>query len=324
MIMRILVVDDSEDWRDLTEAALMAAGYDEVTTAESAADAYGKLGVGRGPANGPALADLVVLDLVMPEIDGIEACARIRSDVRYVDVPVIMVTAANDMDSLSSAFVAGATDYITKPFNRVELLARVRSALKIKAELDRRKARESELISLTRSTWGDRDTTRWVDESTSLFIGKAAEAYLAAAAAQQDERMVSVFAIGIDRLDALTAARGKQARDLTLMRVASGVASIGAPIGVVAASYPDGVIVLVAPRLPGSAAKVLGQALRSTIASLGIANSEAIAADGVTVSLGVVTARHSRTELVADARRLLKDAMAAGGNRIAAVDMTSN
>src|SRR4029078_10683967 len=108
--MRILIVDDSEDWRDLTEAALMAAGYEEVATAESAAHAYTMLGVGTRPRNAPAAVDLIVLDLVMPEIDGIEACARIRGDHRYTDVPVIMVTAANDMDSLSSAFIACATD----------------------------------------------------------------------------------------------------------------------------------------------------------------------------------------------------------------------
>ena len=313
-----------EDWRDLTEAALMAAGYEQVTTAESAADAYTLLGVGAQPANGSAAVDLIVLDLVMPEIDGIEACARIRGDTRYVDVPVIMVTAASDMDSLSSAFIAGATDYITKPFNRVELLARVRSALKIKAELDRRKARESELTALMRSTWGDRDAGRWIDQTTNLFVGTAAEAYLAAEAKHRDDRPVSVFALGVDRLDALTAARGqasarrragagRQCRgfdrradrrhrhELSGRRVRAGRAAIAA-----------------------GGARALGQALRTTVISLGIANSEAIAADGVTISLGIVTARRGRTELVADARRLLKEAMSAGGNRVTAVDLSSN
>ncbi len=154
--MRILVVDDSEDWRDITEAALMAAGYErrrhrrvrrrrrtDSSTSER-----------RRPDEPPPV-DLVLLDIVMPEIDGIEACARIRSDARYADVPIIMVTSLDDMDSLANAFVAGATDYITKPFNRVELLARVRSALKLKAELDRRRARERELLQFM-STWGDR------------------------------------------------------------------------------------------------------------------------------------------------------------------------
>jgi PleD family two-component response regulator len=324
MNMRILIVDDSEDWRDLTEAALMAAGYEQVTTAESAADAYAVLGVGSQPASGTAAVDLIVLDLVMPEIDGIEACARIRGDTRYVDVPVIMVTAASDMDSLSSAFIAGATDFITKPFNRVELLARVRSALKIKAELDRRKARESELTGLMRSTWGDRDAGRWIDQTTNLFVGTAAEAYLAAESKHREGQPVSVFALGVDRLDALTAARGRPTRDAVLAQVAHAVASIGAPIAVIATIYPDGVFVLVAPQLSQAGARALGQALRTRVISLGIANSEAIAADSVTISLGIVTARRSRTELVAEARRLLKEAMTAGGNRVTAVDQSSN
>jgi PleD family two-component response regulator len=257
--MRILIVDDSEDWRDLTEAALMAAGYDQVATAESAAAAYTKLGVGTPPGNGAAAVDLIVLDLVMPEIDGIEACARIRGDARYIDVPVIMVTAASDMDSLSSAFIAGATDYITKPFNRVELLARVRSALKIKAELDRRKSREGELTALMRGAWGDRDAGRWIDATTNLFVGTAAEAYLAASAQSQAERPVSVFALGVDRLDALTAARGRPARDAVLAQVADALAAIGAPIAVIATSYPDGVFVLVAPQLQPAAARALAR-----------------------------------------------------------------
>lgn len=322
--MRILVVDDSEDWRDLTEAALLAAGYEQVTTAESATDAYAKLGVGPRPINGGPLVDLIVLDVVMPEIDGIEACARIRSDQRYLDVPVIMVTAVNDMDSLSSAFVAGATDYITKPFNRVELLARVRSALKIKAELDRRKARESELTGLMRSTWGDRDSSRWIDEVTNMFVGTAAEAFLAAEAQVRAERTVSVFALGVDRLDALMAARGKPVRDQVLAEVAAAIGSIGAPIGVTAACYPDGVFVLVAPQLRSAGARALAEALRTTVTGLGIANSESIAADSVTISIGIVTARRGRTELIADARRLLKEAMSAGGNRVAVVDLNTN
>ena len=322
--MRILIVDDSEDWRDLTEAALMAAGYDQVATAESAAAAYLKLGVGAPPDNGAAAVDLIVLDLVMPEIDGIEACARIRGDARYIDVPVIMVTAASDMDSLSSAFIAGATDYITKPFNRVELLARVRSALKIKAELDRRKSREGELTALMRGAWGDRDAGRWIDATTNLFVGTAAEAYLAAGAQSSAERPVSVFALGVDRLDALTASRGRPARDAVLAQVANALAAIGAPIAVIATSYPDGVFVLVAPQLQPASARALGQALRTTVTSLGLANPEAVAADGVTVSIGIVTARRARSELIAEARRLLKEAVSSGGNRVVAVDLSAN
>jgi PleD family two-component response regulator len=324
MTMRILVVDDSEDWRDLTEAALMAAGYDHVATADSALTAYSQLGLSTEPKEEPAAVDLIVLDVVMPKIDGIEACAQIRSNARYADVPVIMVTALSDMDSLGNAFVAGATDYITKPFNRVELLARVRSALKLKAELDRRKARESELLSFARSTWGDRDATRWIDDRTGLLVGPAAEAYLAAASEYAGQGPVSVIALSIDRLDALAAARGEAIKSDVLSKVAQSLSQVCVPIGVVTAVYPDGVIVLVAPRLPSIAAKALAHTLRSTIASLAIANPEAIAADRVTASIGLVTAHRARTELVAEARHLIKDAIAAGGNRVVAVDLSTH
>jgi PleD family two-component response regulator len=93
---------------------------------------------------------------------------------------------------------------------------------------------------------------------------------------------------------------------------------------VIATSYPDGVFVLVAPQLQPAAARALGQALRSSVAALGLANPEAIAADRVTVSIGIVTARRARSELIAEARRLLKEAATTGGNRVVAVDVSSN
>ncbi len=85
----------------------------------------------------------------MPEMDGIQACHQIKSNPRFLDVPIIMVTAEESTDSLKEAFEAGAIDYVNKPVNRVELAARVKSALRLKHETDRRKAREFELLELT-------------------------------------------------------------------------------------------------------------------------------------------------------------------------------
>jgi PleD family two-component response regulator len=136
--------------------------------------------------------------------------------------------------------------------------------------------------------------------------------------------MVSVLALAVDRLDALTAARGRSAKAGVLAEITAAMSQVSAPIGVVAAVYPDGVIVLVAPRMSASAAKVFAHSLRTAVVSLGIANPEAIAADRVTASIGVVSANRARTELVADARRLLRDASADGGNRIASADLSRN
>jgi PleD family two-component response regulator len=314
--MRILVIDDSEDGRDLAEAMLLSAGYEHVITAGSAAEAYRFLGIGGQAAELVAI-DLILLDIVMSDIDGIEACARIRSDRRYGSVPIIMVTGLGDTDSLANAFVAGATDYITKPVNRVELLARVRSALKLKAELDRREAREAELESLA-SRSGDRRASNWIDAATGLFVGEMAEAYLLADANFLAGSETSVIALAIDRLNAQQTTM-KHSEPAILAHVASAVRATAAAVGVVAAIYRDGVIVLVLPdQTRGSAAK-LGEALRASVARLGIANPEATAAHHLTASVAVVTGRVNgagRIHLLTRAIATLSDITAAGGDRV--------
>jgi PleD family two-component response regulator len=317
--MRILVVDDSEDGRDIAEAMLLDAGYDEIHTADSATSAFAFLAIGGPATTKPSPVDLVLLDIVMPEIDGIEACARIRNDPRLADVPIIMVTTLSDTDSLANAFVAGATDYITKPLNRVELLARVRSALKLKSELDRRQARERELLEFM-STWGDRRASHWIDEGTGLFLGEVAEAYLTAAANFPFDGETSVIAIAIDRLDAYRSTQGDAVAAGIKAQVAHAVRMTAATVGVVAAAYRDGMIVLVVPELQSKPALQLGEALRASIYDLGLANRESIVADHITASIVVVTGRVKRwidrVHLLTQAIAAVPGVVAAGGNRV--------
>lgn len=322
--MRILIVDDSEDSRDITEAALLSAGYQDVPTATSAAEAFALLGIGNDAGNETATVDIILLDIVMPEIDGIEACARIRNDLRYVDIPIVMVTSLADMDSLANAFVAGATDYITKPVNRIELLARVRSALKLKGELERRQQRERELLTFL-STWGDRRASIWIDDTTGLFVGEVAEAYLTNADKRQADETISLLALSVDRLDIVRSGQGEDIARGILARVALAVRSAAATIGAVAASYRNGLIILVLPEYGAAAAKKLAEALRVAVSKLGIVNSESIAADHVTASVAVVTANArrglGRVHLLTHAISTIKEAAAAGGNRVVAVNI---
>src|ERR1700681_1049604 len=112
--MRILIVEDSEDSRDLTEGTLLSGGYDDVVTAASGWEALKLLDIGLSSDQRPVF-DMVLLDVVMPAMDGVETCARKRNAPRCADLPIIMVTSREDMDTLTQAFVAGATDYVTKP-----------------------------------------------------------------------------------------------------------------------------------------------------------------------------------------------------------------
>jgi phosphoserine phosphatase RsbU/P len=139
----ILIVDDSPDQQALLRSILGKAGHDDVLSADSAKSASLLLNLG-GEATSHKI-DLILMDILMPEQDGVETCRQIKRCAHLQDVPVIMVTAKNDLSNLKEAFSAGAMDYISKPVNSVELLARVSSALLLKQEMDRRKNREVEL-----------------------------------------------------------------------------------------------------------------------------------------------------------------------------------
>jgi sigma-B regulation protein RsbU (phosphoserine phosphatase) len=141
--MAILIVDDSPDQHLLLRSLLTKAGHGDILAAESAKAAFATLNLDGSDLTTPI--DLILMDVLMPELDGVAACRQVKSRVHLRDIPVIMVTAKNDLSNLKEAFAAGAMDYINKPVNTVELLARVSSALALKHEMDCRKERESEL-----------------------------------------------------------------------------------------------------------------------------------------------------------------------------------
>jgi sigma-B regulation protein RsbU (phosphoserine phosphatase) len=309
--MRILVVDDQEDSRDLTEGALVSAGYDDIATATSAWDALKILDIGRTTRGDPNF-DLALLDIVMPEMDGVEVCARIRNDPRYADLPIIMVTSLDDMSSLANAFAAGATDYVTKPVNCIELGARVRTALRLKQELDRRQARERELLDFL-SSWADRRARIWIDEATDLFAGEAAEAYLAARGAAGEES-ISVLALALDRAD-----EGGEA----LALAARAVNRLPATIGTIAAAYGNGVIVLIAPGLGADLARNLADDLYATVQKLRLPACAGVAGGYTTASVAVITGRAARDidriQLLTQAIAGVRQVAAAGGDRVVAL-----
>ncbi|MCP9448485.1 MAG: response regulator [Nitrospira sp.] len=141
--MAILIVDDSADQQLLLRSVLTNAGHSDVLTAESAQAAFSMLSLDAEQDRSPI--DLILMDILMPNLNGIDACRLIKQRNHLRDIPIIMVTAKNNPNDLSEAFSAGAMDYISKPVNSVELLARVTSALTLKREMDCRKEREAEL-----------------------------------------------------------------------------------------------------------------------------------------------------------------------------------
>lgn len=132
MATRVLVVDDVPDVCRLLSYSLGAAGF-EVTTVATAADAL--LALGRNP---PVV---VVLDIGLPDLSGVEVCRRIRADPQLADVGVVMLTALGEREHRIEGLEAGADDYVVKPFDVEEIVLRVRALARRIGERDR--ARET-------------------------------------------------------------------------------------------------------------------------------------------------------------------------------------
>ena len=112
----------------------------------------------------------MLLDVVMPDMDGFKACQRIRSDARYAKLPIVMTTALDDLESVRTAFNSGATDYLTKPLKRIDLVACVSVIAADQAvSMERHDAIEGQLLQHAPFQFGE----AWLPESDDpdLCIG---------------------------------------------------------------------------------------------------------------------------------------------------------
>jgi diguanylate cyclase (GGDEF)-like protein len=170
---RILIVDDHEDNVELLKARLEARGYQTETATN------GQQALDQVAANPP---DLMLLDVMMPEVDGIEVARRIKANPRLPFIPIIMQTALDATESKVEGLDAGADDYITKPINFAELEARVNSLLRIKALQEDLAQRERQLAEMNdrlrhisqTDALTDLDNRRYVEERLAEMFGHAA------------------------------------------------------------------------------------------------------------------------------------------------------
>ena len=139
---RILVVDDNELNREIMASRLGAHGY---ATLQAADGEEALAAVGR---HAP---DLIILDVMMPQPDGLEVCRRLKGSTASEFVPIILVTAKANTDDVVAGLDAGADEYLTKPVDQAALMARVRSALRIKSLHDQVRSQAADLANLNRT-----------------------------------------------------------------------------------------------------------------------------------------------------------------------------
>src|SRR5512142_2095764 len=126
----LLVVDDQESNIQVVGASLGKLGF-EILPATSGIQVFQRLVVRRP--------DLILLDLLMPDMDGFEVCRRIRENPDWAEIPIIFLSSADDKGLIVRALESGGVDYITKPFNHAELVTRVRTHLALKRARDEAK-----------------------------------------------------------------------------------------------------------------------------------------------------------------------------------------
>ncbi|MCZ8080024.1 MAG: response regulator [Fuscovulum sp.] len=129
--MKILAVDDDDTILDLLAEALALSGHERMARARSAHEALGVIAATTTPF------DCLLLDIQMPGMDGIALCREIRSLSGYTHTPILMLTAMSQREYIERAFMAGATDYVTKPFDLLELSARIGMAYRLVEERNR-------------------------------------------------------------------------------------------------------------------------------------------------------------------------------------------
>lgn len=302
----ILIVDDVPETLMLIEHMLAAGGLGPVVTAASAEQAYALLEVDRHDG-AAASVNAILMDIQLPGDDGIDAICTIKANPRLAPIPIIVVSACEDEESLVNGFLAGAVDYVVKPLSMVPLVTRVRGALRLGLEARRRMALEA-----------------------SLRQAPAPSAHLADPVTGRP---------GADALAAVLAARKGPGRllrgeidgwiNLTLMldgkadavktRVLDLLGGMAGRLGDLLFSLPDGGFALVTGLGDASAAGGLAESMRETILAADIPHPRSSGWPCITVSIG-----HAALGRDADrnAARALDRAKVDGGNRVAAGDET--
>ncbi|MGE5892433.1 MAG: diguanylate cyclase [bacterium] len=294
---KILVVEDSKAQADVTKEFLANHGY-EVTWAGNGASAM------KEAKAGPF--DVILLDLVLPDINGKEVCRWLKQQEETKGVPVIMLTIKSSIEDKVSGIEAGADDYLPKPYNEIELNARIYAALRTKALQDelREKNRQVELLAIT-------------DPLTGLFNRRRVETVLEEEwkSVKRYQHPLSCLIIDIDHFKSINDTFGHKVGDTVLKEIADLIKGCLREVDTVARWGGEEFIVIL-PQTDPANAREASERIMEKILHHRFSHT---AGKRITVSIGISYYRPSLNapeKLVDAADMALYQAKSEGRNRI--------
>ncbi len=259
--------------------------------------------------------DLIILDVMMPILDGLQACRLLKEDPTTRDIPVIFLSALDDTDTKVSGLALGANDYVSKPFRVEELLARVRVAIRMKRERDRLRQRAEELRRSAEAA----SEMSMTDALTGLLnrygLQRALQRELSEA--RRYSRPLSCLLLDIDYFKAVNDTYGHAVGDVALMQAARALTESVRGSDVVC-RYGGEEFLVLAPETGVEGASALAEKIRQTFSSR-------LFGDGgrtfpLTLSVGVAQlgATESGNDMIARADEALYHAKQSGRDRVEA------
>jgi diguanylate cyclase (GGDEF)-like protein len=295
----ILIVDDAPDHLGVLRHTMAERGY-QTLVANCGAQA---LSVARRMHP-----DLILMDVVMPGMDGLETCRQLKQNAGTADIPVILMSSRNETDDVVAGFDNGAVDYIAKPLRMAEVCARVRSQL----------AQHNAQIALQQAAL--------VDPLTRIANRRHFDSFLEHEwqRAVRSGEPLSVMMVDVDHFKQYNDSLGHAAGDAALAQVAKVLAAHAPRPTDLAARYGGEEFAMVFAETPAASATSMAEAIRSRVAALGMAHPRA--ANGrVTVSVGVATiiptANDDMASFFKAADMAMYAAKQAGRDRVHSVDV---
>ncbi len=262
--------------------------------------------------------DLILLDVMMPKMNGFETCKALKQSEKARFTPVIMVTALNELESKIKGIEAGADDFISKPFNKLELLARVKSLLRVKTLHDQL---QEKIIQLERAKEKLR-ALAVTDGLTGLYNYRHFKEVLGMEVRRSERHKspLSLIMFDIDYFKHYNDTHGHLAGDKVLQKIAQLVSNNIRKIDL-AARYGGEEFAIILPNTNGANAKIVAEKLRRLIETYNFPFQESQPNHSITISVGIASHPSSgRTfeELVSCADKQLYRAKANGRNVVMA------